>query len=379
MRFRQVGPSLVVHTPAKLNLFLEILGKRDDGYHELETLMVTVNLLDTLIFTEEHSTDIRLRCSGRGVRTEGLAPTRVDLSSSAPSNLELPSSEQPESVVPAGADNLVVKAAQLLREHAGVDAGVRITLVKRIPAAAGLAGGSSDAAATLMALNRFWKLKLETLELRRLASQLGSDVVSFFLSTGRRLPRLSRARRDHRASFRCRWGLHFVIARPLDGAFDECCCVFQALLQVPQRKHSVDNVVHALQTGRKERLGRFAPCTTPWRNRAVGLNPEVKELKSRFSSLPVLGSLMSGSGTACFGLCRSRRQALSLAGRLVRPAWATSGCFADSALEHELTTGSQRSRREFVKIGEFRRGRTGAFPRHAPRKAPDKEDGRGNF
>ena len=71
MQFRQVGPSLVVHTPAKLNLFLEILGKREDGYHELETLMVTVDIFDTLIFTEENSTEIRLRCSGRGVRREG--------------------------------------------------------------------------------------------------------------------------------------------------------------------------------------------------------------------------------------------------------------------------------------------------------------------
>src|SRR5579872_4512576 len=113
MRFRQVGPSLVVHTPAKLNLFLEILGKRDDGYHELETLMVTVNLLDTLIFTEEHSTEIRLRCSGRGVRMEGPAPTRVD-----PSSTRLSSSVEVGATVPTDADNLVVKAAQLLREHA---------------------------------------------------------------------------------------------------------------------------------------------------------------------------------------------------------------------------------------------------------------------
>ena len=81
MRFRQVGPSLVVDTPAKLNLFLEVLGKREDGYHELETLMVTVDILDTLIFTEENSNEIRLRCSGRGVRREGSAPPRVDRSS----------------------------------------------------------------------------------------------------------------------------------------------------------------------------------------------------------------------------------------------------------------------------------------------------------
>jgi 4-diphosphocytidyl-2-C-methyl-D-erythritol kinase len=303
MRFRQVGPSLVVHTPAKLNLFLEILGKRDDGYHELETLMVTVNLLDTLIFTEEHSTDIRLRCSGRGVRTEASAPTRVDLTSSVSSNSELP-----ESAIPAGAENLVVKAAQLLREHAGVEAGVHITLVKRIPAAAGLAGGSSDAAATLMALNRFWKLKLDKKELQRLASQLGSDVAFFVDGTS---AAVCHGRGEIIEPLLVPMGLHFVIARPWTGL--STALVYKHC-QVPKQKHSVNNVVRALRTGRKERLGRF--LHNALEEPAVRLNPEVKQLKSRFSSLPILGSLMSGSGTACFGLCRSRRQAISLAGRL---------------------------------------------------------------
>src|SRR5580658_7930778 len=233
MRFRQVGPSLVAYAPAKLNLFLEILGKRDDGYHELETLMVTVNLLDTLIFTEEHSTDIRLRCSGRGVRTEGLAPTRADLSSSAAA----------ESVVPTGADNLVVKAAQLLREYAGVEAGVHITLVKRIPAAAGLAGGSSDAAATLMALNRFWKLKLDNKELQRLASQLGSDVAFFVDGTS---AAVCHGRGEIIEPLQVPMGLHFVIARPWTGL--STAHVFKHW-RVPERKHSVDDIVQALRTG----------------------------------------------------------------------------------------------------------------------------------
>jgi 4-diphosphocytidyl-2-C-methyl-D-erythritol kinase len=298
MRFRQVGPSLVVHTPAKLNLFLEILGKRDDGYHELETLMVTVNLLDTLIFTEEHSTDIRLRCSGRGVRMEAPAPTRVGLSNSAAA----------EAVVPADADNLVVKAAQLLHEHAGVEAGVHITLVKRIPAAAGLAGGSSDAAATLMALNRFWKLKLGKNELQRLASQLGSDVAFFVDGTS---AAVCHGRGEIIEPLWVPMGLHFVIARPWTGL--STALVYKHC-QVSERKHGVGNVVHALRTGRRDRVGRFLHNSLE--EPAVRLNPEVKQLKSRFSSLPMLGCLMSGSGTACFGLCHSRRQALSLASRL---------------------------------------------------------------
>jgi 4-diphosphocytidyl-2-C-methyl-D-erythritol kinase len=298
MQFRQVGPSLVVHTPAKLNLFLEVLGKREDGYHELETLMVTVDVFDTLIFTEENSTEIRLRCSGRGVRREDPSLRRSD-------RLSL---DRAETEVPAGTENLVVKAARLLREHAGVDAGLRITLVKRIPAAAGLAGGSSDAAATLMALNRFWKLKLGTLELRRLASQLGSDVAFFVDGTS---AAVCYGRGEIIEPLRVPLGLHFVIARPWTGlstaqVFKHC--------RVPQQKHQVGELAQALCAGRIARAGRF--LHNALEEPAKRLNPEVSQLKSQFSNLPVLGCLMSGSGTACFGLCQSRRQARALANRL---------------------------------------------------------------
>jgi 4-diphosphocytidyl-2-C-methyl-D-erythritol kinase len=307
MQFRQVGPSLVVHTPAKLNLFLEILGKREDGYHELETLMVTVNILDTLIFTEENSTEIRLRCSGRGVRRQGPVP-RADRSSS----------DSAESAIPVGPDNLVVKAAQLLREYAGVEVGIRIALVKRIPAAAGLAGGSSDAAATLMALNRFWKLKLEKKELQRLASQLGSDVAFFVDGTS---AAVCYGRGEIIEPLRVPLGLHFVIARPHTGL--STALVFKHC-QVPARIHSVGDVAAALRAGRIGRVGRF--LHNALEKPAEQLNPEVSQLKSHFSNLPVLGSLMSGSGTACFGLCHSRRQARSLASRLraagVGQVWA---------------------------------------------------------
>jgi 4-diphosphocytidyl-2-C-methyl-D-erythritol kinase len=298
MRFRQVGPSLVVHTPAKLNLFLEILAKRQDGYHELETLMVAVDLFDTLTFMEEHSNDIRLRCSVAGIRRQGSAPRGVDRTSS----------EAVENGVPAGSDNLVFKAAQLLREYAGVEAGIRITLVKRIPAAAGLAGGSSDAAATLMALNRFWKLKLEIPELQRLASQLGSDVAFFVDGTS---AAVCYGRGEIIEPLRVPLGLHFVIARPLTGL--STALVFKHC-QVPEHKHSVGNVVAALRAGQIGRVGRF--LHNALEEPAEKLNPEVSQLKSRFSKLPVLGCLMSGSGTACFGLCHSRRQARSLASRL---------------------------------------------------------------
>jgi len=209
MRFRRVGPSLVVHTPAKLNLFLELLGKREDGYHELETLMVAVDLFDTLTFTEEDSNDIRLQCSGLGAGKQGSVP-----GSFAPGGAAQASADAEGEGIPLGSDNLVVKAAQLLRGHAGVERGVRISLVKRIPSAAGLAGGSSDAAATLMALNRFWNLGLGVFELQRLASHLGSDVAFFVDGTS---AAVCHGRGEIIEPLDVPLGLHFVIVRPRTG------------------------------------------------------------------------------------------------------------------------------------------------------------------
>src|SRR5262245_37915390 len=140
--------ALLVWAPAKVNLFLEVLGKRADGYHELATLMVAVSLHDTLEFKEESSPQVQLHCD------------HPDLST--------------------GSENLICRAAELLRRRAGCECGARIRLWKRIPMAAGLAGGSTDAAATLHGLNALWRLGLSGTELAALGAELGSDVPFFF-------------------------------------------------------------------------------------------------------------------------------------------------------------------------------------------------------
>jgi 4-diphosphocytidyl-2-C-methyl-D-erythritol kinase len=298
MRIRRVGPSLVVHTPAKLNLFLELLGKRQDGYHELETLMVAVDLIDTLTFTEEDSNEIRLQCSGLGARIPGQAQIEP-----GPASLEAGGEG-----IPLGSTNLVVRAAQLLREHAGVDRGVQITLVKRIPSAAGLAGGSSDAAATLMALDRFWNLGLGVPELQWLASQLGSDVAFFVDGTS---AAVCHGRGEIIEPLDVPLGLHFVIVRPRTGL--STALVYKHA-QVPAEKKSVRDLSAALRAGCRARVGRL--LHNALQAPAEPLNPEVNRLQSLFCDLPVLGHQMSGSGTAYFGLCESARRARSLAGRL---------------------------------------------------------------
>ncbi len=135
--------------PAKLNLFLHVTGRRDDGYHELQSLMVPISLADTL--------DFESRSDGRIVRSGDL-------------------------IGPLEAD-LCLRAAQLLQASAGRGLGVDIAVQKRIPAGSGMGGGSSDAATTLLALNRLWNLRLPRQRLAAIALQLGADV-PFFLGRG---------------------------------------------------------------------------------------------------------------------------------------------------------------------------------------------------
>src|SRR5579872_277431 len=155
---------LVLEAHAKVNLSLEILGCRGDGFHELISVMQTVTLADTLIFRTAR--EISLTCSDPVLEGRG---------------------------------NLVYRAATLLREHCRIAAGCAIHLEKRIPHAAGLGGGSSDAATTLLGLSTLWQLSLDCSALTDLAKELGSDV-PFFLyggtalvgGRGERVNRLSR-------------------------------------------------------------------------------------------------------------------------------------------------------------------------------------------
>jgi 4-diphosphocytidyl-2-C-methyl-D-erythritol kinase len=140
--------TLTLPSFAKINWVLEILGKRPDGYHELRTLLQTISLADELSFT----------ASSRGIE---IASSHHDL--------------------PCDETNLAHRAAKLLSDFAGIDRGVRITINKRIPVAGGLGGGSSNAAVTLLALQKLWNVELGTRDLLRIGAELGADVPFFFM------------------------------------------------------------------------------------------------------------------------------------------------------------------------------------------------------
>jgi 4-diphosphocytidyl-2-C-methyl-D-erythritol kinase len=138
--------SLIVPAPAKLNLFLHVTGRRGDGYHTLETLLVALDWGDTL---------------GLSCRDDGTIARSVEVPGVS------------------AEDDLTLRAARALKRETGSPLGVDIALTKRIPQGAGLGGGSSDAASTLLGLNRLWKVHLRRAELARIALALGADVPFF--------------------------------------------------------------------------------------------------------------------------------------------------------------------------------------------------------
>jgi 4-diphosphocytidyl-2-C-methyl-D-erythritol kinase len=270
MIVRTIAGGVELLTPAKLNLFLEVLARRPDGYHEIESLMVAVDLHDTVAVTDDDSGSIVLQCDD---------PT-----------------------LPTGSENLVVKAAERLKMATGCPRGARIMLHKVIPAQAGLAGGSSDAAATLVALDRIWDLRMPVGQLDAVAGEIGSDV-AFFLHGPSAICR-GRGERVESTTFRN--SLHFVLVVPEVGV--STADVYRNV-KPPEKPRPIGPVIDALAHGRQTRLGkslfnRLQPV-------AETLRPELVRVRDALASLgPLLdGALMSGSGAAYFGLCRDHAAA----------------------------------------------------------------------
>ncbi len=279
--------ALTMLAPAKLNLFLRVVRKRADGFHDLETVMTSINLFDTLLFEPTDSSEVTLR---------------VVMASSQNQN------SLPPAPIPTDSSNLVIRAAQLLKEYAGSSAGVKITLVKRIPSAAGMGGGSSDAATTLAGLNRFWNLSRTREELSELAAQLGSDI-GFFL--GGCSTAICRGRGELIEPLRIPTSLHFVVARPNSGlstpaVFKQC--------RPNESGASVEEFAKSLQHPGNSRMVRL--LLNDLQAPAESLNDDVRQLRQQFNKLPVLGHLMTGSGTSYFGVCASSRHAGMMAARL---------------------------------------------------------------
>lgn len=261
-----------MYSPAKVNLFLKVLRRRSDGFHDLHTLFMRVSLCDKLTFSKT-SSDIKIHSNSKNL--------------------------------PLDATNLCYMAAILLKERYGVREGVKIFIQKRIPFEAGLGGGSSNAAATLLALNRLWKLHLPQKTLIRLGAEIGSDVAFFVLNT-------SFAEASGRGEILRKINLPklkiwLVLIKPDFGiSTKEAYKALPASCLTP-KKADVKMLVHSIQKGDFEALQKLLinSLELSQNNRVRSISKLKKELLDCGAS----ASLMSGSGSTVFGIFSSKSKA----------------------------------------------------------------------
>jgi 4-diphosphocytidyl-2-C-methyl-D-erythritol kinase len=259
---------MLFQAPAKINLCLHVLGRREDGYHELAMVMQRVSLCDDVFIDVGDSGSVSVRCAGV--------------------------------VLSEGEDNIAARAAKLLLERAGLNCAVDIEIVKRIPVAAGLGGGSSDAAAVLMGLNEMLDVGLSGADLQELGAQLGADV-PFFIYGG--------------PAWATGTGTNLRPLASLPAA--------AYLLVNPGFGVSTSTVYQSLQLtkgGRLANLPRFSVTTIDDLCAALHNDlecvvmenySEILDIKQALVAAGALGTLMSGSGATVFGVFESFSEASS--------------------------------------------------------------------
>jgi 4-diphosphocytidyl-2-C-methyl-D-erythritol kinase len=296
--------------PAKLNLYLDVLGRRGDGFHDLETLMVPIRLADQVSLTRTPSSSAVAGDIDLDVHT--CWPIR---------------SPGPLPVVPTGPDNLIVKSVKLFQERSGCRFGARVELVKRIPMAAGLGGGSSDAAAALRLANRAWQVKWTDARLAELAAEVGSDI-PFFLSHG---AAICRGRGEQVEPLPPLAPLYFVIVKPAEAlSAGQVYAAHDSLAEQKSQaaRGQLDRLVNNLYRGGRHRTGRW--MHNGLQAAASILSPAVEKLYRVFAEFDFIAHQLTGSGSAYFGFCRhaahARRLASILRMRQLGLVYATRSC-----------------------------------------------------
>jgi 4-diphosphocytidyl-2-C-methyl-D-erythritol kinase len=280
-----VPTPITVRVPAKVNLHLSVGDVRPDGYHELVTVFQALSLVDevTVVTSDEPGIEVR----GEGADW-----------------------------VPTGPSNLAWKAVQLLAEYSGRDPeepGVRLSIQKGIPVAGGMAGGSADAAGTLLALNSLWRLELGRNELSEMAAKLGSDV-PFALQGG---TALGTGRGESLVPVLSRHTFHWVIA--LDRRGLETPGVYAELDRLrretqPNRVGDAEPLLEALATGDPRQLALL--LGNDLQAAAVSLRPGLRRTLRAGVQAGALAGIVSGSGPTCAFLCTDADSAVRVAAEL---------------------------------------------------------------
>jgi len=295
--------TLVIKSFAKLNLFLQVLNKRKDNFHNLKTLFCRIDLADTLIFRARKDGLIKIKCSSHNV--------------------------------PKDKTNLCWRAARLLQQESKLrsnglpsnwqshrlNSGVEIEIKKRIPVGAGLGGGSSNAAGVLLGLNKYWNLNLSQKKLADLGTKLGSDVPFFVYNTkfalgSQRGDKIKPLTSLNKVKL---WFIlvypNFKVSTPLIyRKFDDCLPAGSHFSQLTRPKYNVKILPSEL-------LKKGSAIDTAYLFNSLevvtsSIYPIVNQVKKAFVDIGLEKNIMSGSGAAVFAVCNTRMQAQNLSRKL---------------------------------------------------------------
>ncbi len=273
---------ITLKSPAKINWFLYITGKRNDGYHNLFSLMQKISLFDTLSFEPSDEEDIHII-----------------------SNINIPLK-----------NNLIYRAAIALKAYTGYHRGAMITLYKEIPLEAGLGGGSSNAATTLLGLNKLWNLRLSEKELLELASDIGSDV-PFFISKG---PAYVKGKGEQiiQAEFTSNHNLFILIVKPNFGVSTS-----KAYKELTSYSKIENNLLEQTEDVFIKKRYHLLPkiMRNDLEEPVFRLYPELKESKKQLLNCGALGALLSGSGSSLYGIFKKRYEAERASGHFKNNFW----------------------------------------------------------
>jgi 4-diphosphocytidyl-2-C-methyl-D-erythritol kinase len=291
---------------AKINLSLRVLGKRADGYHELDTIFQTINLHDTITITFTENPEITLWCDDR--------------------------------LLPTGPQNLALRAASNLQQHFALNKGARIRLEKRIPVQAGLGGGSANAAVTLIGLTYLWQVPASAEDLLSLAASIGADV-SFFLfggtAQGTGLGNDILALPDVRPGY-------LLVVKPN-------ACISTANAYESLKRHSLTSARPELILSSSPQREVFDSFHTEalhndFEPTVFGLEPEIERVRVALSQTGAKTTLLAGSGAAVFGVFdnedaqRRAIQAIDL-----EAGWRVFPCRTVSRNEYQSAMGEAGS------------------------------------
>jgi 4-diphosphocytidyl-2-C-methyl-D-erythritol kinase len=279
--------SVTVRVPGKVNLFLGVGDLRDDGYHDLTTVFHAVSLLDEVTVSTADTLSVEL--SGEGVAS-----------------------------LPTDRRNIAWRAAELLADHVGRAPDVAISIDKTIPVAGGMAGGSADAAAVLVAMNHLWELGVPRRDLHTMAAQLGSDV-PFALHGG---TALGTGRGEELATVLARSTFHWVLAfahkglstPKVFGELDRLRATTDTKRAAPARLGDPEPMLAALASGDADQL---APLLgNDLQAAALSLYPALRRTLRAGLDAGALAAMVSGSGPTCAFLCSSSPAAIDVGVRL---------------------------------------------------------------